>query len=125
MVLKLKFEFVNFLYSCVMILLNLNETNLFDETTFKINSFFRINGEKYLQQFYCGSISDIIFDYHIFEQQYLNEYFFKITLYHSNLPIFFYFGLLFILTTIFSLFLLSYYGFYGVFILNLITILFF
>lgn len=123
MILKLKFEFINFVYSCTMILLNINETNMFDETLFKINSFFRINGENNLQIFYNSLIADILFDYNVFKYQYLNEYFFKLTLFHSNLPIFFYFGLLFILTTIFSLFLLSYYGFYGVFILNLITII--
>lgn len=49
--------------------------------------------------------------------------FLKLIFLNSNLPIFFYFGILFILSTIFSLFLLSYLGLYGVFILNLITII--
>lgn len=54
-----------------------------------------------------------------------NEHWKKIFLRFSNLPVFFYFGCMFILSTISSIFLLSYYGFYGVYMFNLITILFF
>jgi hypothetical protein len=60
-----------------------------------------------------------------FYHEYIQSNFYKKILYASNLPIFFYFGLLFILTTISSLVLLSYYGFYGIFILNLISIILF
>lgn len=60
-----------------------------------------------------------------FYHEYIQSNFSKKILYASNLPIFFYFGLLFILTTISSLVLLSYYGFYGIFILNLISIILF
>ena len=42
-----------------------------------------------------------------------------------NTPIFIYFGILFLSTTVISLFLLSYFGFYGVFLINLITLLLF
>jgi hypothetical protein len=51
--------------------------------------------------------------------------FFKYFVLCFNLPVFFYFGLIYIFTTLISLVLLSYYGFYGVFILNLISIIFF
>lgn len=42
-----------------------------------------------------------------------------------NYPVFIYFGLLFILTTIFSLLFFSYLGLYGTFVINLISILLF
>lgn len=63
--------------------------------------------------------------WHYFKASTWNENFSTIFMRFSNLPLFFYFGLLFIFSTISSLFLLSYYGFYGVFILNLITIILF
>ena len=53
------------------------------------------------------------------------DYFYHLYIYNINLPIFFYFGVLFIFSTILSLFLLSYLGFYGVFILNLVTLILF
>lgn len=56
---------------------------------------------------------------------YFNEYLYNIIIHSFNLPIFFYFGLLFIFTTIFSLILLSYLGLYGVFLLNMITLFLF
>ena len=43
-------------------------------------------------------------------------------LFELNKPIFFYFGMLFFLTTFLSFFFLSYLGLYGVFIINLISI---
>lgn len=61
----------------------------------------------------------------IFYYEHIHLNFFKKILYNSNLPVFFYFGLLFIFTTIFSLLLLSYFGFYGAFFINLISIVFF
>jgi len=54
-----------------------------------------------------------------------NERFYYVIIYSYNLPLFFYFGLLFIFTTVFSLLLLSYLGLYGVFILNLISLFLF
>ena len=53
------------------------------------------------------------------------ENFYLKILYDFNLPIFFYFGLFFILTNIFSLLFMSYLGLYGVFIINLISLFFF
>ncbi len=42
-----------------------------------------------------------------------------------DLPIFFYFGILFVLTTVISLLLMSYLGLYGVFFINLVSIILF
>lgn len=47
------------------------------------------------------------------------------TYFNCNLPIFFLFYILFIFTTIFSFFYLSFLGFYGVFIINLVSIVLF
>lgn len=57
---------------------------------------------------------------------YLNELNYDLKYYnHYNLPFFFFFYVLFIFTTLFSFFYLSFLGFYGVFILNLISIVLF
>jgi hypothetical protein len=40
----------------------------------------------------------------------------------DSYPVFLYFGLLFLITTVFSLLFLNYLGLYGVFILNLVSI---
>lgn len=53
------------------------------------------------------------------------DYFYHIYTFNSSLPFFFYFGILFIFSTLLSLILLSYLGFYGVFLLNLITLVLF
>lgn len=45
--------------------------------------------------------------------------------YNNELPLFFYFGLLFVLSTVVSLILMSYLGLYGVFFINLVTVIFF
>jgi len=45
--------------------------------------------------------------------------------YDYDLPLFFYFGLLFVLSTTISLILMSYLGLYGVFFINLVTVFFF
>ena len=65
-------------------------------------------------------------DYDRFKFEYFRTgRFLKLIFLNSNLPVFFYFGLFFILSTVLSLFLLSYLGLYGVFFLNLLTILLF
>lgn len=61
----------------------------------------------------------------------INEYFNSLNIYKTSIeflneyPLFLFTGLLFILTTIFSLICLSYLGLYGVFIINLISIILF
>ena len=52
-------------------------------------------------------------------------YSFKMSLLYLELPLFFYFYILFIFTTVSSLFFLSFLGLYGVFFLNLISVIFF
>lgn len=51
--------------------------------------------------------------------------FWRINIINGNTPVFFYFGLLFFFSNLISILLLSYLGFYGVFFINLLTILFF
>ena len=75
----------------------------------------------------------VFFDFYMsknelfYESFYLNYFhtkrFLKLIFINSNLPIFFYFGLLFIFSTIFSLIFMSYLGLYGVFFINLVTII--
>jgi hypothetical protein len=116
---------MSFLYTCLGIILSISSTLNLDESVFKLNKFFKLFGDEHIQVFYSNLITMNLVDYGVFKFHYLNGYFLKLIIFHSNLPVFFYFGILFILTTIFSLFLLSYYGFYGVFILNLVTIVLF
>ena len=88
--------------------------------SFYSNEFFSL---KHFHDYYI-SINELKFKIFIYE--YFNsKKFIKIILLNSNLPIFFYFGVLFILSTVLSLFLMSYLGLYGVFFLNLITMVMF
>jgi hypothetical protein len=62
------------------------------------------------------------------ESKFYLSYFFsiiKFNILNLELPLFFFFYLLFIFTTVSSLFLLSFFGFYGIFVLNLISIVIF
>ena len=74
--------------------------------------------------YYFGIINVFIYKFTLFKFLF-DENLYHIIIYSFNLPFFFYFGLLFILTTIFSLIFLSYLGFYGVFLINLISLIFF
>jgi NADH:ubiquinone oxidoreductase subunit 5 (subunit L)/multisubunit Na+/H+ antiporter MnhA subunit len=63
------------------------------------------------------SLTSCIFDFQNFFVNFFSGF------YHNNeLPLFFYFGLLFVMSTVISLLLMSYLGLYGVFFINLITI---
>ncbi len=87
---------------------------------------FKFNGFNSLILFYDNMLSNLELSYANFENNYLSsKKFKKILIINSNLPLFFYFGLLFIITTLSSLILLSYLGLYGVFFINLISILLF
>lgn len=86
----------------------------------------KVNPHIYLDYFYSLYEAEIKVIYKQFHYEYLRtNRFLKLIFLNSNLPVFFYFGVLFVLSTIFSLFFLSYLGLYGVFILNLITIVMF
>jgi hypothetical protein len=125
MIFQLKFDFFSLIYNSFLVLFNIDSFLSLDRNLFTINYFFQNQGSKDITLFYHNTISQNWFSYQFFEYSYFNGKFFKIITASFNLPIFFYFGLLFVFTTIFSLFLLSYYGFYGVFILNLISIILF
>ena len=74
--------------------------------------------------YYTYLINKMIHNFYSFYFSF-NEYLYHIIIYSFNLPLFFYFGLLFIFTTVASLLLLSYLGLYGVFLLNMISIFLF
>lgn len=88
-----------------------------------LNKFTNLNNELEFLDFNIYILENNVF---FFKLEFLNFSFFSKTLVNSsNLPIFFYFFILFIITTFFSFLVLSYLGFYGVFLINLISIILF
>lgn len=122
----LKFQFISFFFSLpIFLLFNFNLSSIY---SFILDLFFtfKYEGYKDLIIFYEAYASETKFNYNIFHVEYLEtNKFFKLIFLNSNLPVFFYFGLLFIFSTLISFFLLSYLGLYGVFFLNLLTIILF
>ena len=119
----IKFQFLNFITSLPIFLF----FDVFENFTFSflldISYNFKFNGYTDLKVFYDVHISKIEFDFNAFKYEYFHtKRFLKLIFLNSNLPVFFYFGVLFILSTILSLFFLSFLGLYGVFFLNLMTI---
>lgn len=121
----IKYNLISFLFDISYLFVNNNVILDIENTLFDLNLFFWKNGSENILIYVTNKYTEILYEYDVFCYKYFSFGFYKEILFRSNLPVFFYFGLLFILTTIFSLLLLSYYGFYGVFFLNLITILFF
>ena len=103
----------NFNLDKILFVLNINEYNIFID-----------NGLSTVGSYYFNFFNKLNYIFYNFLFSF-NEYLYHIIIYSYNLPIFFYFGILFIFTTIFSLILLSYLGLYGVFLLNMITLFFF
>jgi hypothetical protein len=117
-----------------LIFLFLDSIHLFFNNTIQINMenslldlniFMQKYGSNDIQQYLLLKNIENTLKFDLLMYEFTNYGFLKGIFYRSNLPIFFYFGILFILTTISSLVLLSYYGFYGVFFLNLISIILF
>lgn len=121
----IKYNLIFLFIDCINVFFNDLVTFNIDKSLLELRFFFKKSGAESIQEFMTHKNVETIFNLELFRYNYFNYGFFKTIFFKSNLPIFFYFGLLFILTTISSLFLLSYYGFYGVFILNLISILLF
>lgn len=124
---SLKFEFFSFFFNSLFLIFNTN-TLYFDQNMFNFNLIIKENNFRNLNDFYIYIFNINIYFYELFKYSFYynyESYFFKINFINSNLPIFFYFGVLFLISSVISLFFLSYLGFYGVFILNLITILLF
>jgi hypothetical protein len=121
----IKYELFSFIYNNVYLLINPTIFMDLENLLFNLNIFFLKNGSENIFYYEIQKFEEIYFKLNAFYYEYFLFNFYKAVLFRSNLPIFFYFGILFIFTTIFSLLLLSYYGFYGVFFLNLITILLF
>lgn len=120
----IKFELINYVNSLFNFLI-FNDLLSYNFNLNNINMIFEQNGFSDLTFFYILKITEIKINYYVWLNEYVYISFFKYFILGFNLPIFFYFGLVFIFTTLISLLLLSYYGFYGVFILNLISIIFF
>jgi hypothetical protein len=107
---------------------NFNSNLNFDKILFLLNyseyynyiSGFYSNNDMY----FIHSINKLTHTFYYFLFSF-DEYLYHIIIYSFNLPIFFYFGILFIFTTVFSLILLSYLGLYGSFLLNMISLFLF
>lgn len=119
-----KLEIFNYL-SCLINFLIFNNLISYDLSVTNLDLIFEKHGFSDLVFFYILKITEFKVNYYVWVNEYLYISFFKYFILGFNLPLFFYFGLIFIFTTLISLILLSYYGFYGVFILNLISIIFF
>lgn len=120
----IKLELINYLFNVINLLI-FNDLLSFDLSSINLDSIVNKHGYSDLVFFYILKITELKINYYVWVNEYLYISFFKYFILGFNLPLFFYFGLVFIFTTIISLVLLSYYGFYGVFILNLISIVFF
>ena len=124
---NLKMSLIVFIYGFLFSFFNYDYN--FDIYSFLLNmsNQFKFHGSNNsLKSYYDFFIYDNELSYYFFNLDYLySKKFKKIIILNSNLPIFFYFGVVFILTTIFSFLLLSYLGLYGVFFLNLVSIIFF
>lgn len=120
----IKFELFNYLINAFNFVF-FNDLINYDLSVNNLNSIFEQHGFSNLVFFYILKITELKVNYYVWVNEYLYISFFKYFLLGFNLPLFFYFGLIFIFTTLISLILLSYYGFYGVFILNLISIILF
>ena len=118
---SLKIDFMLFFfYLPTFILLDLNIESIYRYIT---NIHFFMKNDKFdsVRAFndYYSSLNYM--NYYNFEYTYLRtKRFKKLILINSNLPILFYFFILFLITTIFSLIFLSYLGLYGSFFINLI-----
>ena len=115
---------IDFLYNSFMSSFTSSIHNT-DASLYKFNNILILKGFDTLEELYLYLQAKNSIIWYIFKTKFWNEHYDVIFMRFKNLPLFFYFGMLFILTTISSLFLLSYYGFYGVFVLNLITLVLF
>jgi len=120
-----KYELFSYISNILYLFVNQNIIMDVENLLYNLNMFFWKNGSENILLYEIYKYEEIFFKLNAFYYEYFTFGFYKAVLFRSNLPIFFYFGILFIFTTIFSLLLLSYYGFYGVFFLNLVTILLF
>lgn len=122
-IVDLKMTFIAYLVALIPFLFSDDYSSYIYKFILSFSYFLKFSPFIYLDHFYSLYESLTIWHYKSFHNDYLRtNRFLKLIFLNSNLPVFFYFGVLFILSTVFSLFFLSYLGLYGVFILNLITI---
>jgi len=120
----IKFELIDFFINSFNFIFSNNILN-YDRSFYNIDQMFKKHGYEDLMFFYCLKITEININLKVWLHEYIFISFYKYFILGFNLPLFFYFGLIYIFTTLISFVLLSYYGFYGVFILNLVSIIFF
>lgn len=121
LIINLKNEFIYFFFSLIPFILN----------DFSVNNIYKFNLNFFYNIKYSNHIKlSTYYDYYFYMSE-LNYFFFKNTItirsltINTNLPIFFIFGFLFLITTLSSLVFLSFLGLYGAFFINLISIIIF
>jgi len=120
----IKFELIEMFINSFNFIMS-DEIIMYDQNVNNMNLMCKKHGYEDLTFFYCLKITEINLDFKVWSHEYIFISFYKYFILGFNLPLFFYFGLIYIFTTLISFLLLSYYGFYGVFILNLMSIVFF
>lgn len=121
----IKYNLIFFISNLLFLFLNDSFIMSVEADLFVLNDSILNYGSSDIQNYVFYRKNENIFNLNLFYYEHFYFNFYKKFFFGVNLPIFFYFGLLFILTTIFSLVLLSYYGFYGAFFINLISIILF
>ena len=121
---KMKISFYYLFFYIMCFLFNFN-IGWFYNFLLNISYFFKFNDFVNIKLFNDHLIYSLELDY-FFNNNFSHFIkFIKIIIINSNLPIFFYFGLLFIITTLSSFLLLSYLGLYGSFLINFLSIILF
>lgn len=120
----IKYELLDFFINSLNFIFTDNVLN-YDLSYINADKMLKKHGFDDLMFFYCLKMTQLKINVKVWLYHYIYVSFFNFFILGFNLPLFFYFGLIYIFTTLISLLLLSYYGFYGVFVLNLISIVFF
>lgn len=121
----IKYNLIFFIFDLFHLFFNDSIIIDLENSLLDLNIFMLKNGTNDIPQYLNIKNMENTLKFDLMMYEFTNYGFLKGVFYRSNLPVFFYFGVLFILTTISSLILLSYYGFYGVFFLNLASIILF
>lgn len=123
MICKVKTIFLSF----VINLLFVSNWTIFDleNNLLYLYNFFKTTGTRHISHFFIDWYAHELWGWTDLKVRYLNEWWFRTLVVWPNLPVFWYFGVLYVFTTIFSFFLLSYLGLYGVFFINLVSMFLF
>ena len=121
----IKYDLIFYITNDLLMYFNSFFINNTETFLYKLNLNMFLRGDENIYEYVFLKTRENRLFSNIYIYEYSNINLSKYILYWSNLPVFFYFGLIFILTTLSSFFLLSYLGLYGVFFLNLVSILLF